>query len=107
MSEMDRRDAEMDSLLGRSMSAPVPGLAPGFAERLSREVRRRSQPLNRSGRILLTGYGVVSAAVSVVVMRGQGLSWEGIAVTILGPFALFAAAGFLRRTGSGVVRKRI
>ena len=101
MSEMDRREAEIDSLLRRSMSAPIPDLPPGFDERLSREVRRGSQPLNRSGRILLAGYAVFSVAVSVVVMRGQGLGWEGITVLTLGPLALVAAARSLRRTKMG------
>jgi hypothetical protein len=95
---MDWRESEIDNLLRRSMSAPVPRLSPGFDERLLREVRRSWQPLNRSGRILLAGYGVLSAAVSVVVMRGQGLAWAGIAVMTLGPLALVAVARFLRRT---------
>lgn len=95
---MDRRDAEMDSLLRRSMSAPVPSLPPGFEDRVSREVRRSSQGLDGRGRMLLAGYGVMSAVVSVVVMRGQGLAWEGVTAMTLGPLALVAAAGFFRRT---------
>ncbi len=92
MSEMDRQNSEMDSLLRRSMSAPVPGLRPGFDERLLREVTRSAQPLSRRGRMLLAGYGVLSAAVSIVVMRGQGLGWEGIAALTLGPLALVGVA---------------
>jgi hypothetical protein len=80
------------------MSTPVPGLPPGFAERLSREVNRRSrQQLDRSGRLLLAGYGIVSAAVSAEVMRSQGLAWEWIALMTLGPLALVAALGVVRR----------
>lgn len=101
MSEIDPRDAEVDSLLRRSLSAPVPALSAGFEERLSREVRRGSQPLNPNGRILLTGYALLSAAVSVMVMRGQGLGWEAITLMTLGPLALVAAARSLGRTKMG------
>jgi len=73
MSEMERRDAEIDSLLRRSMAAPVPRLPSDFNQVLSREVRRRSE--RPHARILLAGYGVMSAAASIVVMRGQGLGW--------------------------------
>ena len=100
MPEMDRQEAEIDSLLRRTLSAPIPGLPPGFDERLSRELRRRAQPLNRSGRMLLAGYAVLSAVVSVVVMRGEGLGWEGITVMTLGPLAFVAAARSLRRTNT-------
>jgi hypothetical protein len=91
----------MDSLLRRSLSAPVPSLSPGFDERLSREVRRGSQPLNPKGRMLLAGYGLLSAAVCVVVMHGQGLGWEAIALMTLGPLALVAAARAMGRTKLG------
>ena len=101
MSEMDQREAEIDLLLRRSMSAPVPDLSRGFEERLLRKVRPGSQPLNRSGRILLTGYAALSAAVCVVVMRGQGLGWETIAVMTVGPLVLVATAHPLRRSSVG------
>lgn len=97
MTEMDPRDAGMDSLLRRSMAAPVPGLPPDFDQRLMRELRRSSEPLNRYGRILLTSYGLTSVVVSAVVMRGQGLGWGAISVMILGPLALIAAARWTRR----------
>jgi hypothetical protein len=100
MSEMDPREAEIDSLLRRSMTAPVPRLSPDFHQVLSRELRRRSQPLNPFSRSLLTGYGVVSAAISMVVMRGQGLGWVAIALTTLGPlFTLGLARRLQRRHG--------
>jgi hypothetical protein len=89
---MEPRDAEIDSLLRRSMAAPVPSLPPDFDQRLMCEVRRGSQPLDRYRRILLTGYGLMSVATSAVVMRGQGLDWGAISVMILGPLALVAAA---------------
>ena len=92
MTEMEPRDAEIDSLLRRSMAAPVPSLPPDFDQRLMCEVRRGSQPLDRYRRILLTGYGLMSVATSAVVMRGQGLDWGAISVMILGPLALVAAA---------------
>ncbi len=98
MPEMDRQEAEVDSLLRRSLSTPMPNLSPGFDERVSRELRRSAQPLNRSGRILLAAYAVLSVAVSVVVMRGQGLGWEYITLVTLVPLALVAAARSLRRT---------
>ena len=94
---MDPREAEIDSLLRRSLAAPVPLLPPDFNQVLSREVRRRSQGPNRYGRILLAGYGVMSAAVCIVVMRGQGVGWGVIAVMTLGPLAMIEAARRLRR----------
>ena len=82
---------EMDSLLRRSMAAPVPRLSPEFAGRLSRELRRSRLPKHFS-RILFTGYGGVSAAVSIVVMRGEGLGWAAIAVMMLGSLAVMEVA---------------
>jgi hypothetical protein len=102
---MDPREAEIDSLLLRSMAAPVPRLPPDFGQVLSQEVRRRSQSPHPYGRILLAGYGVMSAAVSIVVMRGQGLAWEVIAAMTLGPLALVEAARRLRRKHWEVARK--
>jgi hypothetical protein len=88
MSELDERQAGIDDLLRRSMSAPVPRLSEGFPKRLSRELRLRSRPPHPFGRILLKAYVVVSVATSILVMRGQGLSFGAIAVTTLGPLAL-------------------
>jgi|SRR5580704_17968257 len=93
---MDPREAEIDSLLRRSLSAPVPRLPLDFDQVLSREVRRRSQGPNRYGQILLAGYGVMSAAVCVVVMHGQGLGWGVIAAMTVGPLAMLEAARRLR-----------
>jgi hypothetical protein len=90
-------DQEMDRLLRRSMAAPIPRLSPDFHQSLSRELRRRSQAPGRFGRILLTGYGAVSVAVCVIVMRGQGLGWGAIAVTTLGPLAVLELARRARR----------
>ena len=92
MTEMEPREAEIDNLLRRSMAAPVPSLPPDFDQRLMREVRRSSRPLDRYGRILLTGYGLMSVVASAVVMRGQGLDWGAVSVMILGPLTLVAAA---------------
>jgi hypothetical protein len=97
MSEMDPREAEIDSLLRRSMAAPVPRLPPSFDQVLSREVRRRSQGPQRYGRILLAGYAVISVAASIVVMRGQGLGWGVITMTTLGPLVLAEGARRLWR----------
>jgi hypothetical protein len=98
MSDMDPRQTEMDSLLRRSMTAPIPRLSPDFHQVLSRELRRRSQPPNQFGRILLAGYAGVSAVVSIVVMRGQGLGWVAIAVMTLGPLVTIELARRLRRS---------
>ncbi len=95
---MDPREAEIDSLLRRSLAAPVPSLPPDFDQVLSREVRRRSQGPDRYGQILLAGYGVMSVAVCMVLMRGQGLGWGVIAAMTLGPLAMLEAARRLRRT---------
>ena len=97
MSEMEPREGEIDSLLRRSMAAPVPSLPLDFDQRVMREVGRSSQPLDRYRRILLTGYGITSVVVSALVMRGHGLDWGAIAVTIIGPLALALAAGWARR----------
>jgi anti-sigma factor RsiW len=105
MSDMDQREAEMDSLLRRSMSAPVPHLSADFHQALSRELRRRSQPASQFGRILLTGYGGVSAVVSIVVMRGQGLGWGVIAVMTLGSLVTLELARRLQRRQWGMAPK--
>jgi hypothetical protein len=90
------REAKMDLLLRRSLAAPVPSLPPDFDERLMREVRRSSQPLDRYPRLLLIGYGLTSVVVSAVVMRGQGLDWGTISVMTMGPLVLVAAARWAR-----------
>jgi hypothetical protein len=105
MSDMDPREAEMDSLLRRSMAAPVPRISPEFHQVLSRELRRRSEPASQFGRILLAGYGGVSAVVCMVVMRGQGLGWVAIAVMTLAPLATLELARRLRRREWGVAAK--
>ena len=97
MSEMEPREAGIDSLLRRSMAAPVPSLPPDFDQRLMREVSRGSQPRDRYRRTLLIGYGLMSVVTSGVVMRGQGLDWGAISVMILGPLSLVAAARWARR----------
>jgi hypothetical protein len=92
VTEMEPRDAEIDSLLRRSMAAPVPSLPPDFDQRLMREVRGGSRSLDRYRRILLAGYGLTSVVTSAMVMRGQGLDWGSISALIFGPLALLAAA---------------
>lgn len=105
MSDMDPREAKMDSLLRRSMAAPVPRLSPDFHPVLSRELRQRSQPPSQFGRILLAGYGGVSAVVSIVVMRGQGLGWVAIAVMTVGALATLELARRLQRRQWGMAAK--
>jgi hypothetical protein len=83
------------------MAAPVPSLRSDFDQQLMskmREVGGSAQPLDRYRRVLLTGYGLTSVVASAVVMRGQGLDWGAIAVMLLAPLALVAAASLARRT---------
>jgi hypothetical protein len=87
---MDPRDSGIDNLLRHSMAAPVPSLPPNFDQRVIRALGQNSQVRNRYRRILLTVYGAVSAITSAIVMRGQGLDWETIALTILAPLLLIA-----------------
>ena len=105
MSEMEPREAGIDSLLRRSMAAPVPGLPPDFDQRFMRELRQSSPVLDRYRRILLICYGLLSAVTSAAVMRGQGLGWGATAVTILGPLALIAAVPWVRRATQATVRQ--
>lgn len=97
MTEMEPRETEIDRLLRHSLAAPIPSLPRDFDQRLMRQVRRSSQPLDRYRRILLTGYGLISVVTSAVVMRGQGLNWGAITVMILGPLAVVAAVPWARR----------
>ena len=92
MPDLDGRQTEMDRVLRRSLAAPVPRLSPDFQERLSLEVRRRTSPPHPFGPILLIGYGAVAASTSIVVMRGQGLSWGTIAAMTLGSLATLELA---------------
>jgi hypothetical protein len=57
------------------------------------------------GRGLLAAYGGVSAVVSIVMMRGQGLGWVAIVVMTLGPLATLELARRLRRRQWGMAAK--
>lgn len=96
LTEMEPREAEIDSLLRRSMAEPVPSLPPDFDQRIMRELRQSSRLRGRY-RFLLSCYGLISVVTSAVVMRGQGLGWGAIAGMILGPLALVAALSWARR----------
>ena len=104
MTEMEPREAGIDSLLRRSMAAPVPSLPPNFDRRLMREPRHGSQVLDRYCLILLTGYGLISAVTSALLMRGQGLGWGTIGVMVLGPLALGATAPWAWRATHTTLR---
>jgi hypothetical protein len=97
MSDMDRRQSEMDGLLRRSLAGPVPRLSADFQGVLSRELGRRSRPPKTFSRILFASYGGVSVVTSIVVMRGQGLGWAAIAVITLGALGMLEVARRLRR----------
>jgi hypothetical protein len=90
VTEKEPREAGIDALLRRSMSAPVPTLPPDFNHRVARRVRPGSRPLNRYYSMLLAGYGLSALLTSVVIMRGGGLNWAPIA-EILTPLALLSA----------------
>ena len=104
MTEMDPRENGIDNLLRRSLAAPVPSLPPEFDQRVMRELRRNSQPLDRFRRTLLIGYGVTSVAASAVVMRGQGLDWGPITALILAPLAVLVAVPLVRRATQTTLR---
>jgi hypothetical protein len=106
VTEREPHETGIDGLLRRSLAAPVPSLPLDFDQRVMRELRQRSagqssqhrssSALDRYGWILLTGYGLISVAVSAVVMRGQGLQWGAIAVMTLAPLISVATV-----TGAG------
>lgn len=96
MTEMEPRE-EIDVLLRHEMAAPIPNLPKDFEQRVMRGVRRRSQPLDRWGRMLLAGYGVVSIITCAVILRGGGLDWAAVSGTIVGPLAVVAAGGWAWR----------
>jgi len=90
VTEMERNQDGIDSLLRHSMAAPIPKLPTDFDERMMRTVRRRSQPFDRYRQALITSYAFVSVAVCAVLMRGQGLGWSTVAGMSLAPLALIA-----------------
>lgn len=104
MTEMEPRETGIDNLLRRSLAAPVPRLQPDFDERVMRELRRTSQPLDRFRTTLLVGYGLISVVASAVVMRGQGLDWGPIAATILASLAVVGAVALVRRATQTALR---
>jgi hypothetical protein len=69
VTQMEPREAGIDSLLRRSMAAPVPSLQRDFDQRLMREVRRSSQCATDT-----TGFcslATVSIMTSALVTRGR------------------------------------
>ncbi|CAN5705207.1 hypothetical protein BH11ARM2_BH11ARM2_07040 [soil metagenome] len=97
MNEMEPRETEIDSLLRRSMAAPVPSLSPGFDRRVVEEVARRSQAFDGYRRVLLVGYGLTSVVASALAMHGQGLDWGPTWLTIFGALALVAPVRWANR----------
>ena len=82
---------EMDGLLRRSMAGTVPTLRADFERGLMRELGQGPEVRKKYRRVLLGGYGVVSAVTCAVIMRGQGLEWGVIAGMLLLPVAMVAA----------------
>ena len=91
MTEIESNQHDIDSLLRRSMAAPVPRLAADFDERVLRTVRRGSRPLGRYRQAVITAYCVVSVVVCTVLMRGEGLGWGTVVGTTFGPLMLVVA----------------
>jgi len=54
--------------------------------------------------ISAAGYGLTSVVTSAVVMRGQGLNWGPIAVMIVAPLVLLAAARWAHRSTDTTVQ---
>ena len=109
MNEIEPRPDEnsaIDSLLRRSMAAPVPCLSPGFEKRVLRAVREDAKPLGGYHRKLLAGYGLLSVLVSATVMRGQGLPWAAVAASVLTPLALIAVAHSVSRAAHATTSHR-
>ncbi len=104
MTEMERREAGIDSLLRSSMAAPVPTLSPDFEQRVIRGLRPGSRALGRNRRILLACYGLLSVVTSAVVMRGEGLDWAAIDVMILAPLALAGIVSWASRSTHATMR---
>jgi len=90
--EPNQTEYEIDRLLRHSMQTPVPSLPADFEQRVMRGVRRSTQPLDKYQRMLLTGYGLISIVVSVVVMRNVGVSWGTVTGMIAAPLAFVAIA---------------
>lgn len=93
MTEMDDPQARMDALLRRALATPAPALPKDFDARLMRELRRRARPMEGPRRVLLVGYGLSSALVCALIMRGQGFAWGMVVAMILAPVALSAMVG--------------
>ena len=106
MFDLEPHEAEMDRFLRQSLAGPVPQLSPDFHQALSRKLRRASQPLSQFGRILLSGYGGLSAVISVVVMRQQGLGWMATTLMILGCLATLELTRQLRQRQWGTADDR-
>jgi hypothetical protein len=86
--------SDIETVLRQSMAAPVPRLSPDFHRTLARQLHRKPHPF---GRLLLASYTGVSLAISIALMRSQGLGWMPIAALTLGPIAPLALIIFLRR----------
>lgn len=99
MNDTDFR--EIDTLLRNAVAAPIPQLSADFDTRLQGNIQRwldrDSRVLSPYRRGLLAAYGVASAAISLVVLRAQGLDWMTTALLVLSPCALLAALPLLGR----------
>ena len=97
MSEMKPDASGIDNLLRSSLAAPIPSLPPDFDRKLMRDLREGSQLRDRYRRILLTAYGLLSIATSMLVVRGQGLDWRTTCASVLAPLvSMGAGAGVWR-----------
>ena len=69
-------------------TAPPPRLTPTFTERVTERLRPRR--LRAGGRRTLRWFILAAGAVSVAVMRSQGIDWRLIAASLALTAALFA-----------------
>ena len=80
---------EIEKLLRESMAAaPPPTLTPTFTQRVTARLRPRR--LSAGARRTLRLYAVAAVAVSIAVMRSQGVEWSLIAASLAVPAAIGA-----------------
>ena len=84
MSEQD----QMDQLLSKALSAPVPELSADFDRQLARRLQPRR--VSRAGRLVLALYAVLAVAISMWAMREAAIGWTLVAASTLAPAVVVA-----------------
>jgi hypothetical protein len=85
-----RDDELMDQLLRDTLAGEPPQLSPGFDARLMRRVRPRR--LSQKGRVLVTAYAVIGAAMAAWLMRDLPATMIVAALVMTVPLAIGAGA---------------